>query len=66
MPNNMRKKHERLDAIMRMINKCDVQLEYMGAYQHYRHEMARVSRIRNRLYSAYANQLTKMFQNVLR
>ncbi|CAB4121738.1 hypothetical protein UFOVP25_15 [uncultured Caudovirales phage] len=61
----MRKQHARLDAIMRMINSCDRRLIYMQKHQHYNDLIARTSRIRNRLYLAYTNQLTKMFQDVL-
>ena len=61
----MRKQHARLDAIMRMINSCDRRLVYMSKHQHYDDLIGRTSRVRNRLYLAYTNQLTKMFQDVL-
>ena len=61
----MRKQHARLDAIMRMINSCDRRLIYMQKHKHYNDLIGRTSRIRNRLYLAYTNQLTKMFQDVL-
>lgn len=61
----MRKQHARLDAIMRMINTCDRQLIYMQKHKHYDDLIARTSSVRNRLYLAYTNQLTKMFQDVL-
>ena len=58
----MRKQHARLDAIMRMIMKCDGQLVYMARHKHYNDLIIRTSRIRNRLYLAYSNQLIKMLQ----
>lgn len=61
----MRKQHARLDAIMRMISSCDRRLIYMQKHKHYDDLIARTSRVRNRLYLAYTNQLTKMFQDVL-
>jgi hypothetical protein len=61
----MRKQHARLDAIMRMILNCDSRLVYMSKHKHYNDLIARTSRVRNRLYSSYTNQLTKMFQDVL-
>jgi hypothetical protein len=61
----MRNQHARLDAIMRMIMKCDGRLVYMAKHQHYDDLIARTSRVRNRLYLFYTNQLTKMFQDVL-
>ena len=61
----MRKQHARLDAIMRMINSCDRRIIYMSKYKGYENLIGRTSRIRNRLYLAYSNQLTKMFQDVL-
>jgi len=61
----MRKQHARLDAIMRMILKCDNRLFYMSKHKHYDHLIDSTSRVRNRLYLSYTNQLTKMFQDVL-
>ena len=61
----MRKQHARLDAIMRMITKCDRRIIYMSKHKHYNDLIGRTSRIRNRLYLCYTNQLTKMFQDVL-
>lgn len=61
----MRKQHARLDAIMRMITKCDSRLVYMSKHKHYDDLIARTSRVRNRLYSAYSNQLAKMASQVI-
>ena len=61
----MRKQHARLDAIMRMINSCDRRLIYMSKHQHYDDLIARTSRVRNRLYLAYTNQLAKMASHII-
>ena len=61
----MRKQHARLDAIMRMINSCDRRLIYMARHQHYDDLIGRTSRIRNRLYLAYSNQLAKMASHII-
>ena len=61
----MRKQHARLDAIMRMINSCDRRLVYMSKHQHYDDLIGRTSRIRNRLYLAYSNQLAKMASHII-
>ena len=61
----MRKQHARLDAIMRMIMKCDSRLVYMAKHKHYDDLIARTSRVRNRLYLAYSNQLAKMASHII-
>jgi hypothetical protein len=61
----MRKQHARLDAIMRMITKCDGRLVYMAKHKHYDDLIGRTSRVRNRLYLAYSNQLAKMASQVI-
>ena len=61
----MRKQHARLDAIMRMITKCDRRIIYMSKHKHYNDLIGRTSRIRNRLYLAYSNQLAKMASQVI-
>lgn len=61
----MRKQHARLDAIMRMINSCDRRLIYMSKHPHYDDLIGRTSRIRNRLYLAYSNQLAKMASHII-
>lgn len=61
----MRKQHARLDAIMKMITKCDDQLNYMAQYDGYENLIGRTSRIRNRLYLAYSNQLAKMASHII-
>ena len=72
----MRKQHLKLHAIYTMISKCDTYIATLNAdkakygdtfWSHaHQNSMHRYSRIRNRLYWMYSNQLIKINEDVLR